>query len=325
MPDRFDAVALLEEWVESEALRKHMYGVEAAVRHYARLMGEDEELWALAGLLHDLDWERHPDEHPHVGVARLRELGYPEEVVHAIEAHVYPDRTDIVPESTLDRVLYACDELSGLVYACCLVRPNGIDDLKPKSVAKKLKDKAFARGVHRDAVQRGIELIGLPRAKHIQNVIDGMRAVADVLEVRGEDQARRRGEKPVPVAGARDYGAEYSDESFWTKLKELAAKVGRGGVKGGKKILSMALVLYYCLMDSDTPGWAKSVIVGALGYLIFPVDAVPDFLPVGLVDDLGVLAAAVAMVLVHIKPEHRRAAEEKLKEWFGAEESVSAE
>ena len=336
MPDRFDAVALLEEWVESEALRKHMYGVEAAVRHYARLMDEDEELWALAGLLHDLDWERHPDEHPHVGVARLRKLGYPEEVVHAIEAHVYPDRTDIVPESTLDRVLYACDELSGLVYACCLVRPNGIDDLKPKSVAKKLKDKAFARGVHRDAVQRGIELIGLPRAKHIQNVIDGMRAVGDVLEVRGEDQARRRGEKPVPVAGARDYGAEYSDESFWTKLRERAAKAGlgaakagRGGVKGGlagvkigkkvgKKILSKALVLYYCLKDDDTPAWAKSVIVGALGYLISPT--VP-----GPVDDYWVLAAAFAMVLVHIKPEHRRAAEEKLKEWFGAEESVSAE
>ena len=332
MPDRFDAVALLEEWVESEALRRHMYGVEAAVRHYARLMGEDEEMWGLAGLLHDLDWERHPDEHPHVGVARLRKLGYPEEVVHAIEAHVYPDRTDVVPESTLDRVLYACDELSGLIYACCLVRPNGIDDLKPKSVAKKLKDKAFARGVHRDAVQRGIELIGLPQAKHIQNVIDGMRAMADVLEVRGEDQARRRGEN----AGERDYGAEYSDESFWTKLKELAAKAGRGGVKGGlggvkigkkvgKKILFMALVLYHCLRDPGTPVWARGVIIGALGYLISPVDAVPDFLPGGQVDDLGVLAAAVAMVLVHIKPEHRRAAEEKLKEWFGAEESASAE
>ena len=292
MPDRFDAVALLEEWVESEALRKHMYGVEAAVRHYARLMGEDEELWGLA------------------------------------EAHVYPDRTDVVPESTLDRVLYACDELSGLVYACCLVRPNGIDDLKPRSVAKKLKDKAFARGVHRDAVQRGIELIELPRAKHIRNVIDGMRAVADVLEVRGEDQARRRGEN----AGERDYGAEYSDESFWTKLKELAAKAGRGGVKGGKKIgkggkkiFYMALVLYYCLKDPDTPAWARGVIIGALGYLIFPADAVPDFLPGGQVDDLAVLAAAVAVVLVHIKPEHRRAAEEKMEEWFGGGVDVPPE
>ncbi|MDE2653157.1 MAG: HD domain-containing protein [Gemmatimonadota bacterium] len=192
MPTRSDAVALLEEWVESEALRRHMYAVEAAVRHYASLMGEDEDLWGLAGLLHDLDWERHPDDHPHIGVARLRELGYPDEVVHAVEAHGYPDRTDIVPETPLDRVLYACDELSGLIYACCLVRPNGIDDLKPKSVVKKMKDKAFAAGVHREAVHRGIELIGLTRAEHIQNVIDGLRTVADVLEVRAEDQAVRR-------------------------------------------------------------------------------------------------------------------------------------
>ncbi len=192
MHTRADAVALLERWVASEALRKHMYAVEAAVRHYARLMGEDEDLWGLAGLLHDLDWEKHPGEHPRIGVARLRELGYPEVVVHAIEAHGYPDRTDVVPESSLDRVLYACDELSGLVCACCLVRPNGIDDLKPKSVAKKMKDKAFARGVHRDAVHRGIELIGLPRAVHIQNVIDGLRTAGKVLEVRGVDMARRR-------------------------------------------------------------------------------------------------------------------------------------
>ena len=193
MPTRSDAVALLEEWVESKALRKHMYAVEAAVRHYARLMGEDEELWGLAGLLHDLDWERFPDQHPHRGVARLRELSYPEPVVRAILAHAYPDRSDVAPETPLEKVLYACDELSGLVYACCLVRPNGIDDLKPKSVAKKLKDKAFAAGVHRDAVQRGLELIALDRAVHIQNVIDGMRTVADVLEVRGLDQAARRG------------------------------------------------------------------------------------------------------------------------------------
>ena len=145
----------------------------------------------------------------------------------------------------------------------------------------------------------------------------------------------RRGEKPIPVSGARDYSAEYDDESFWGKLRELAAKAGRGAVKGGKKIgkggkkigkkvLSMALVLYFCLKDDDTPAWARGVIVGALGYLISPVDAVPDFLPGGLVDDWMVLAAAVAMVLVHIKPEHRRAAEEKMKEWFGAEEPSTA-
>ncbi len=198
MPSRSDAVALLEEWVESEALRKHMYAVEAAVRHYARLEGEDEETWGLAGLLHDLDWERFPDEHPHPGVARLRELDYPEPVVRAILAHAYPDRSDVVPETPLDKVLYACDELCGLVYACCLVRPNGIDDLRPKSVVKKLKDKAFAAGVHRDAVQRGLDLIDLDRAVHVQNVIDGLRTVADVLEVRGEDLAARRGQQQRP-------------------------------------------------------------------------------------------------------------------------------
>ena len=194
MPTRSDAVALLNEWVESDALRKHMYAVEAAVRHYARLMDEDVELWGLAGLLHDLDWERFPDEHPHRAVARLRELEYPEDVVRAVLAHGYPDRTDAAPQAPLDKVLYACDELSGLVYACCLVRPNGIDDLRPKSVVKKLKDKAFAAGVHRDAVHRGIEYVGLDRAVHIQNVIDGMRSVGDVLQVRAADVAAGRGQ-----------------------------------------------------------------------------------------------------------------------------------
>ena len=190
MPDRDDALTLLEEWVENEGLRVHMRCVEAAVRHYARKRGADEELWGLAGLLHDLDWEKHPDNHPLTAVEALRELGYPEEVVHAILAH-RPDFTGVSPETELDRVLYACDELSGLVYACCLVRPNGIDDLKPKSVTKKLKDKAFAAGVDRESVGRGVELIGLERSEHIQNVIDGLRAVAADLGIRGEDLQRR--------------------------------------------------------------------------------------------------------------------------------------
>ena len=186
--DRASQLALLESWVESEALRKHMLGVEAAVRHYARIHGDDEELWGTAALLHDLDWEKYPEEHPHRGLAELEGLGYPEEVLQAIRAHA-PVRTGIEPESLLDRVLFACDELSGLVYACCLVRPNGIDDLKPKSVTKKLKDKAFAAGVNRDDVGRGVELLGIERTEHIQNVIDGMRAIADVLEIRAEDRA----------------------------------------------------------------------------------------------------------------------------------------
>ena len=189
MPDRSEAVALLEEWVGNEALRKHMYAVEAAVRHYARLRGADEDLWGLAGLLHDLDWQKHPEEHPLRAVEHLRELGYPEEVVRAILAH-RSDFTGVEPESELDKVLVACDELAGLVFAACLVRPNGIDDIKPKSVVKKLKDKTFAAGVSRDDVAGGIELIGLERAEHIQNVIDGMRTIAARLQIRGEDLAR---------------------------------------------------------------------------------------------------------------------------------------
>ena len=186
MPDRAAAVALLEEWVENEGLRKHMYAVEAAVRHYARLRGGDEDVWGLAGLLHDLDWEKYPEEHPLKAVEHLRGAGYPEEVLQAILAH-RSDFTGVEPESELDKVLYACDELSGLVYAACLVRPTGIDDLKPKSVTKKLKDKTFAAGVSREDVQRGVELIGLERSEHIQNVIEGLRSISAQLGIRGED------------------------------------------------------------------------------------------------------------------------------------------
>jgi putative nucleotidyltransferase with HDIG domain len=186
MPSRAEAVSLLEQWVDNDALRKHMYSVEAAVRHYAGMRGADVELWGLAGLLHDLDWEKHPENHPLTAVDRLRELGYPEEVLHAILAH-RSEFTGVEPTSELDRVLYACDELSGLVFACCLVRPTGIDDLTPKSVVKKLKDKAFAAGVSRDDVAHGIELIGLERSEHIQNVIDGLRAVGAELGIRGSD------------------------------------------------------------------------------------------------------------------------------------------
>jgi len=188
MPDRAEAVALLEEWVENDALRKHMYCVEAAVRHYARMRGADEDLWGLAGLLHDLDWEKYPDNHPVTAVDHLREAGYPDEVLQAILAH-RASFTGVEPVSDLDKVLLACDELSGLVYACCLVRPNGIDDLKPKSVAKKLKDKTFAAGVSRDEVAHGIELIGIERSEHIQNVIDALRGIGAELGIRGEDRA----------------------------------------------------------------------------------------------------------------------------------------
>mgnify|MGYP002085757642 CR=1 FL=1 len=163
-----------------------MLAVEAAVRHYARLRGGEEDLWGLAGLLHDLDWEKHPEDHPLKAVEALRARGYPEEVLGAILAH-RSEFTGVAPESELDRVLVACDELSGLVVACCLVRPSGIDDLTPKSVVKKLKDRAFAAGVSRDEVARGVALLGIERDTHIQNVIDGLRAQGRELGVRGED------------------------------------------------------------------------------------------------------------------------------------------
>lgn len=187
IPDRASALALLESWVENEGLRKHMLAVEASCRYYARIHGEDEDLWGTAGLLHDLDWEKYPDEHPRRGLAELEDRGYPDAILQAIKSHA-PERTGVDPDSPLDRVLFACDELSGLVYACCLVRPNGIDDLKPKSVTKKLKDKSFAAGVNRDDVTRGVELLGIERNEHIQNVIEGMRNIAGVLGVRAEDR-----------------------------------------------------------------------------------------------------------------------------------------
>ncbi len=188
LPDRAEGLALLESWVENEGLRKHMLAVEAVMRHYARILGEDEDLWGQVGLLHDLDWGKHPDEHPNRAIAEFESRGYPPELVRAVKAHA-PERTGVEPEARLEKVLFACDELSGLVYACCLVRPNGIDDLSPKSVTKKLKDKAFAAGVNRDDVARGVELMEMERAEHIQNVIDGMREVADTLAIRAEDRS----------------------------------------------------------------------------------------------------------------------------------------
>ena len=190
MPSREEALQLLGEWVENDALRKHMRSVEAAVRSYARRFGEDEELWGLAGLLHDLDWEKYPQEHPTRAVAELRDRGYPEAVLHAILAH-RPDYTGVEPETPLDRTLLACDELTGLITATALVRPNGIDDLEPKSVKKKMKDPTFARGVDREEVRRGTELLGVELEQHIRNVIDAMREVAPDLgltasQLRGE-------------------------------------------------------------------------------------------------------------------------------------------
>lgn len=192
MPTREEALSLLEEWVESESLSNHMKAVEAAVRFYARKFGEDEELWGLAGLLHDLDWEKHPERHPLEAVEALRARGYPEEVLHAILAH-RADFTGVEPETLLDRTLYACDEITGLITATALMRPNGIDDLETKSVKKKFKDAAFARGVNREDVRRGTELLGVELDEHIGNVIEAMRGIAAELGLDAASLAAGRG------------------------------------------------------------------------------------------------------------------------------------
>ena len=188
IPTREEALALMHEYTASESLRRHMYSVEAAMRAYARKYGEDEHLWGLAGLIHDFDYERFPnearsstEEHPSSGVAILRERGWPDEILHAVLAHA--EHTGVEPESHMARTLRAVDELTGFVTACALVRPTGISDLKSKSVKKKMKDRAFAAAVNRDEIRECTERIGEELTEHIDFVIDAMRSIADTLEL----------------------------------------------------------------------------------------------------------------------------------------------
>lgn len=180
----------MEEWTESVSLRKHMLSVAAAVTAYARKLGEDEDLWAQAALLHDFDYERHPnpdrDEsgHPWVGVAELKRRGYPSAVSEAIMGHA--DYTGVARESLLAKVLFACDELTGLITAAVLVRPDkDIAGLEITSLKKKFKDKAFARGVSREDVLKGAEELGVDVWEHAQFVLDAMKAAAAELGLDG--------------------------------------------------------------------------------------------------------------------------------------------
>ena len=180
------AWALVTEHVQSESLRKHLLGVEAAVRGYARAANEDEEAWGFLALVHDFDYERYPDpaDHPFRGVEVLTAQGYPEWVTRAILSHA--DYSGVPRESRLEHTLYACDEMSGFVTAAALVRPSrSVMDLEASSVIKRMKDKAFARAVSRDDLRKGAEEIGLPLDEHITNVIRFMRERADVLGLRG--------------------------------------------------------------------------------------------------------------------------------------------
>ncbi len=186
-PTREDAWNLLNEYTKTPSLLKHALAVEAAMRAYARQYGEDEELWAATGLIHDFDYEQHPtaDEHPLAGVAILEERGWPEEVIEAIKGHAtYLN----VPRSTLmAKTLFAVDELTGLVTACVLVRPDrNIASLEVKSVRKKWKDKAFARGVNREDIEQGVAELGVELSAHIGVVIEALKPVADTLGLAGD-------------------------------------------------------------------------------------------------------------------------------------------
>jgi putative nucleotidyltransferase with HDIG domain len=189
LPSRSDALSLVHDWVSSESLRRHMYAVEAAMRAYARRFGEDEELYGVAGLVHDFDYEKHPDDHPRPGAEVLMEMGFPEALVHAVLAHGYPDRTDVPPETRLDLTLRACDEVTGLITAAALVRPSrSVMDLEAKSVMKKYKDRAFAAGVDRDEVQHSVDAFGVDLKEHVQFVIEALRGVAGELGLEGEKE-----------------------------------------------------------------------------------------------------------------------------------------
>jgi predicted hydrolase (HD superfamily) len=180
------AWALVTEHVQAESLRKHLLAVEAAVRGYARLWGEDEEAWGFVALIHDFDFERFPnrENHPFRGVEILQGLGYPEWVTRAILSHA--DYSGVPRVSRLEKTLFACDELAGFVTAASLVRPSkSVLDLEASSVIKRMKDKAFARAVPREDLRKGAEEIGLSLDEHITNVIRFLRVEADALGLRG--------------------------------------------------------------------------------------------------------------------------------------------
>jgi predicted hydrolase (HD superfamily) len=180
------AWALVTEHIAGESLRRHLVGVEAAVRGYARLWGEDEDAWGFVALVHDLDYEKHPtaEEHPFRCVDWLRALGYPDWVTRAILSHA--DYSGVPRESRLEHTLYACDELSGFVTAAALVRPSrSVLDLEAASVIKRMKDKAFARAVSRDDLRRGADELGLSLEEHVGNEIRFLRERADDLGIRG--------------------------------------------------------------------------------------------------------------------------------------------
>jgi putative nucleotidyltransferase with HDIG domain len=182
LPTRDQALALLHEWVANPNLRKHCYAVEAAMRAYARQLGGDEERWGLAGLIHDFDWERHPDldRHPMDGVKVLRERGWPDDVCRAVLGHA--EHSGVPRDTPMAKALYACDELCGFLVACALVQPSrSLDEVEVASVKKKMKRADFARNVNRDDIVRGAAEMGVDFDAHVAFVLDAMRGIRGEL------------------------------------------------------------------------------------------------------------------------------------------------
>ena len=185
-PTRAAAWETLTQYTKSEALLRHALAVEASTASYAKRFGEDEELWRVAALLHDFDYEMHPtlDKHPQDGAPILREAGYPEVLIEAVLSHA--NHLGLERDTLLKRTLFACDELSGFVHACGLVRPTGLEGLEPKSVRKKLKQPSFAAGVSREDVYAGAELLEIELDEHIANVVAAMQPISAELGLPGE-------------------------------------------------------------------------------------------------------------------------------------------
>ncbi len=178
--DRAQTLEFLDQHVQTDMLLKHLFTVEAAMRGYARKYGEDEERWAIAGLLHDFDWEicPTPESHPTFGANILREHGYPEDIIRAVLTH--GEHTGIPRESLLEHTLFAVDELSGFIRAVALVRPGkSLDDLSPRSVHRKLRDKNFARDVNREDIRKGAEELGVDLDEHISFIVESMKPIAE--------------------------------------------------------------------------------------------------------------------------------------------------
>ncbi len=187
--NRNEAYEIVTQYVKNPNLIKHMLAVEAAMCWYARKFGEDEEKWAITGLLHDFDWEIHPtmEEHPLAGEPILRELGVPEEIIHAVLSHA--THTGISRDTLMEKTLFACDEVTGLITAVALVRPSkALYDLKAKSVKKKWKDRSFAAGANREEMEQGAEELGIDLWEHVSNVIDAMNEIAADLDLAGSPE-----------------------------------------------------------------------------------------------------------------------------------------